>query len=130
MPDTRTVATDDEAFRFSAVWLGPDGYTLPLRARYVSWGLWLLLQTLFTVLISLLPAAGAADGLVWGFVLAIFGTQLVMRVVDSDLPLAAIPSVITAEASARRRPDAEQTFGLSTAHVRIRSLTAPPPEAS
>ena len=32
------VRTDDEVYRVDAVWLGPPKATFPWRARYVAWG--------------------------------------------------------------------------------------------
>ena len=40
------VRTDDEVYRVDAVWLGPPRATFPWRARYVSYGLGLLVMIL------------------------------------------------------------------------------------
>ena len=38
------VRTDDQVYRVDSVWLGPPRATFPWRARYVSYGLGLLIM--------------------------------------------------------------------------------------
>lgn len=117
------VAPDDDATRFRAVWLGPDGYTLPFRARYVSWALWFALQIALTVLFAAVPGIGIGPALLWAFAFSVLATRVTMLLVDADLPLAAVPSVLAAEVAAFSRREPDQTYGVSVAGVRIRSLT-------
>ena len=37
------VRPDDEVYRVDAVWLGPQGLTLPWTARYSAYGIWVVL---------------------------------------------------------------------------------------
>lgn len=119
------VAPDEEAARFNAVWLGPDGITLPIRARYVSWGLWAVLQAVAWTLIAALPGVGVAVACAWGFMVSVLATRALMLLVGSDLPLSSLFAVASAEIATFGRGERDQTWRVSTAGVRIRSLASP-----
>ena len=53
---------DDEVYRVDAVWLGPQGLTLPWSARYSAYGIWV---TLFVGVLLVVAVAS------YGFVAAI-----------------------------------------------------------
>jgi hypothetical protein len=116
---------DDDAVRFDAVFLGPDGHTLPIQARYVAWGLWAALWFVFSLLLIALPLVGTGSGISWGFAFAIVATKLAMVAVDSDRPLAALPSLLLTAARSVTRAEPVQEFRCPTGHVRIRSLALP-----
>jgi hypothetical protein len=119
---------DDDAVRFDAVFLGPDGHSLPIQARYVAWGLWAALWFVFSLLLIALPLVGTGSGISWGFAFATIGTKLAMVAVDSDRPLAALPSLLVTAARSITRAEPVQEFHVPTGHVRIRSLNLDDPE--
>ncbi len=125
----RVVRPDDDAARYDAVWLGPDDITLPIQARYVSWGLWLIS---FLILIPIYLATvahitGKPGSVMWAFVSAVILAKVVMLAVDMDRPLRAFLPMLRAEASAISRREREQTFAVSLRTVRIRTLGRPAP---
>jgi hypothetical protein len=46
---------DDDVYRVDAVWLGPQGLTLPWTARYTAYGIWLLMFVSILLAEAVLP---------------------------------------------------------------------------
>lgn len=95
-----TVRPDDEIYQFDSRWLGPDEYTLPIQARYVAWGTWLVCFLIAAVV--LIPIGGHGPGgvfgsLLWALALSIVAARAVMLVVDHERPLRSLPALFGAE---------------------------------
>lgn len=122
---TLTVRPDDEIYQFDSKWLGPDEYTLPIQARYVAWGTWLVCFLLAAVVIIPLGASGPGGVLgsvLWSLAVSIVAARAVMLVVDHERPLRTLPALFSAEFraalnSARRD---ERPILLDASKVRVR----------
>jgi hypothetical protein len=103
---------DDEIYNVNAVWLGPPRKTLPFRARYVAYGVGL-------VVFVLLQAVERRLGIGLGFfsmaysILATVGlTRLILSVVDHDRPLGSVLAAFAHEVDGPRESTkgTERTF--------------------
>ena len=112
---------DDEIYNVDAVWLGPPRNTLPWRARYVAYGVGL-------VVFVLLQAIERRLGIGLGFfsmaysVLATVGlTRLILSVVDHDRPLGSVLAAFAHEVGAPR----EATKGIDHTYRPARVFAVP-----
>jgi hypothetical protein len=108
---------DDEIYNVDAVWLGPPRNTLPWRARYVAYGVGL-------VVFVLLQAVERRLGIGLGFfsmaysVLATVGlTRLILNVVDHDRPLASVLAAFVHEVGAPRESTKSVVYVFRPAQV-------------
>nr|WP_052477732.1 hypothetical protein [Kibdelosporangium sp. MJ126-NF4]CEL13574.1 hypothetical protein [Kibdelosporangium sp. MJ126-NF4]CTQ99260.1 hypothetical protein [Kibdelosporangium sp. MJ126-NF4] len=95
---------DDEIYRVNPVWLGPPRLTLPWRARYVAYGVWMAAFLLiFTVarLVLLLPLTVWV--VAWSLVLTTVVTRLVCRRIDFEKPLSSVLAAFGHEIAGPRR---------------------------
>lgn len=120
-----TVRPDDEIYQFDSKWLGPDEYTLPIQARYVAWGTWLVCFLVAAVI--LIPIGGSGPGgvlgsLMWALAVSIVAARAVMLVVDHERPLRTLPALFGAEFRAAldstRRDDRAVLLDISRVRVR------------
>jgi hypothetical protein len=95
------IRPDDEVYRVDAVWLGPQGLTLPWSARYSAYGIWVVLFTTVLLVEALLPMPVTIPP-VWELVLTILATYALTGVIDHDRPLASVWQLIRSEARAPR----------------------------
>jgi hypothetical protein len=99
---------DDEIYRVNPVWLGPPRVTLPWRARYVAYGIWMAaFLTIFTMarLVLLMPLTFWV--LAWSLVLTTVTTRLVCRRIDFEKPLGSVLSAFGNEVAGPRRKNAD-----------------------
>ena len=80
------IRPDDEVYRVDAVWLGPQGLTLPWSARYSAYGIWLVLFVSVLLVEAVLPMRVTIPP-VWELVLTILATYALTGVIDHDRPL-------------------------------------------
>jgi hypothetical protein len=113
------IRTDDDVYRYRAVWLGPKGKTLPWHVRYIAYAIgfpqvlvyWLVLYGtgVFPPLTAPILAVGLAVGV----------TIATMWVVDHDRPVRSWLQVIRSEVDApRTRPAREPVHVAPTFTVR------------
>lgn len=80
---------DDAIRRHQAKWLGPDGHTLPVFARYTAYSVFAVLITLFVFLGSLTPYP-----IEWLFTLELCAalgiTRVLMEMVSHNKPVMAV----------------------------------------
>ena len=69
------VRTDDEVYRVDSVWLGPPRATFPWRARYVSYGLGLLVMILVMFVQRRIGIGLDFFSVAWALVLTVFLTR-------------------------------------------------------
>ncbi|MFC7344911.1 hypothetical protein [Saccharopolyspora griseoalba] len=123
------VATDDEVYRVDAVWLGPDEVTLPFRARYVAWGVGLVV---WLVSFSVVRAAGVDVGvfsIAWTIVAAVAITRVSMQLISHERPLSAMLMTLKAEVTAPTRVPAGFSWQPDVSRLRVRpTLPARAPE--
>jgi len=110
---------DDEVYRVDAVWLGPQGLTLPWVARYSAYGIWL---TLFVTLLLVEAVTPLSVGIppIWELVFTVLATYALMGVVDHDRPVKTVLQMVRAEVSAPRQAKLPRPVRVSTSRVRIR----------
>jgi hypothetical protein len=114
------IRPDDEVYRVDAVWLGPQGLTLPWSARYSAYGIWVVLFVGVLVVEGILPMAVSVPP-VWELVLTILATYALTGVIDHDRPLISVWELVRSELRApRSRAEIRRPVRLSAASVRLR----------
>ena len=110
---------DDDVYRVDAVWLGPQGLTLPWTARYTAYGIWLLLFVSILLAEALLPMRVSIPP-VWEVVISILATYALTGVIDHERPVRAVWHLIRAEVFAQRAaPTSARMAARSPAPVRF-----------
>ena len=114
------IRPDDEVYRVDAVWLGPQGMTLPWSARYSAYGIWVVLFVGVLLVEGILPMAVSVPP-VWELVLTILGTYALTGVIDHDRPLLSVWELARSEwRSPRRSERADRPVRVSGTSVRVR----------
>ncbi|WP_148573453.1 hypothetical protein [Nocardioides caldifontis] len=118
------VRPDDEVYRVDAVWLGPQGMTLPWTARYSAYGIWLVLFVTILLFEAALPMSVSIPP-VWEVVISVLATYALTGVIDHDRPVHTVWQLVRAELNAPRaprRPSAANRF--TPSRIRIRESHA------
>ena len=114
------IRTDDEVYRVDAVWLGPPKATFPWRARYVAWGVGIVLF-LFVLLIERRLGFGFGFfSTAWAVVIAIVGTRLICSRINAERPLGAVALMWLRELTAPRHTPDSRGGAASAAAIRVR----------
>ena len=113
------VRPDDEVYRVDAVWLGPQGLTLPWSARYSAYGIWVILFVAVLVVEGLLPMPVSIPP-VWELVLTILGTYALTGVIDHDRPLISVWELLRSELRAPRASATSRPVRIGSTSVRLR----------
>ncbi len=113
------VRPDDEVYRVDAVWLGPQGLTLPWTARYSAYGIWVVLFVGVLLVEAVLPMNVSIPP-VWELVLTILATYALTGVIDHDRPLITVWHLLRWEFTAPRAPAAEKTVRTDASSLRLR----------
>ncbi|MGX7825079.1 hypothetical protein ACTG9Q_08290 [Actinokineospora sp. 24-640] len=114
------IRTDDEVYRVDAVWLGPPKATFPWRARYVAWGVGIVVYLLvLTVLRNM--GVGLFWSFAWGLVLTIAITMVICSRISHERPLGAVLTMWARELTAPREAEAAAGGAASAAQVRVRA---------
>jgi hypothetical protein len=96
------VRTDDDVYRVNAVWLGPKGLTFPWTARYLAYGIWLLIFCVILAIEAITPLSVGVPPL-WEVTISILATYGLMGLVDHDRPVKSVAEMLFAEVSAPRQ---------------------------
>ncbi|WP_093853620.1 hypothetical protein [Streptomyces sp. SolWspMP-sol7th] len=116
------MTSDDELYRVHNVFLGPRGFTLPWRARYSAYGLWVAF-TLSALIVESRMGIGGFWPLIFTVVGAIAATMWAEEFVTYECPVRAYPRILAHEVSAPRpRTPRARTVGMSAAAVRRRPV--------
>lgn len=121
------VRTDDEVYRVDAVWLGPPKATFPWRARYVAWGVGMLV---FVLVLSGERLVGFGFGfftVAWAVVATIVLTRLICSRISNERPLGAVFTMWVRELNTPRERPSGNGGAASATRVRIR-LDRPRPK--
>lgn len=97
------IEADDEIRRFVSVWLGPPGWALPFRIRYIAYGLWFTLFLAILLFEAITPLHVGVPP-VWEFTIAVLTTNGLMMAVDHDKPLTAVVQNLVNVATAPGHP--------------------------
>lgn len=114
------IRTDDEVYRVDAVWLGPPRATMPWRARYVAWGVGVVV---FLIVLTVERRLGVSLfwSVAWGIVITIVITRLICSRISHERPLTAVTAMWVRELTAPRETTAGQGGAVSATRVRVRS---------
>jgi hypothetical protein len=113
------ISPDDDVYRVDAVWLGPQGFTLPWSARYSAYGIWVVLFISVLVVEALLPTRVSIPP-VWELVLTILATYALTGVIDHDRPLTSVWELVRSELRAPRAPKTHRRVRFDASSVRLR----------
>lgn len=93
---------DDEIYNVDAVWLGPPRNTLPWRARYVAYGVGLVVFVLLQAIERRLGIGLGFFSLAYSVLVTVGLTRLILSVVDHDRPLGSVLAAFAHEVGAPR----------------------------
>jgi hypothetical protein len=113
------IRPDDEVYRVDAVWLGPQGLTLPWSARYSAYGIWVVLFIGVLLVEAVLPIPVSIPP-VWELVLTILATYALTGIIDHDRPLITVWHLLRNELRAPRARDRSRPVQLDASSVRRR----------
>jgi hypothetical protein len=115
------VRTDDEVYRVDAVWLGPPKATFPWRARYVSWGVGILV---FLLVLTGERAVGFSFGfftVAWALIITVVLTRFIGSRISHERPLGAVFTMWMRELGTPRESSAGGGGAASATRVKVRS---------
>jgi hypothetical protein len=118
------VRTDDEVYRVDSVWLGPPRATFPWRARYVSYGLGLLVMILVMFVQRRIGIGLDFFSVAWALVITVVVARFLGQRIDYERPLGQVLALFWHEVSGPRRRTAAAGGRLRSGHVRIGSARA------
>jgi hypothetical protein len=114
------IRTDDEVYRVDAVWLGPPKATFPWRARYVAWGVGVVVFLLVLTLVRQTPLA-FGWALAWSMVATVAITRLITSRINHERPLGAVLTMWVRELTAPREQITGQGGAVSATRIRVRA---------
>lgn len=116
---TVRVRTDDEVYRVDAVWLGPPKATLPWRARYVAWGVGMVVF-LVTLTIERRIGFGFSFFVVaWAMIITVGVTRIICSRISHERPLGAVLVMWLRELNTPRLRATGNGGAVSATRVRI-----------
>jgi hypothetical protein len=122
------VRTDDEVYRVDSVWLGPPRATFPWRARYVSYGLGLVVMILVMFVQRRVGIGLDFFSIAWALVITILVTRFLGKRVHYERPLGQVVELFRHEVRGPRARTATAGGAVRTGHVRVsRSQVRPQP---
>ena len=122
------VRTDDEVYRVDSVWLGPPRATFPWRARYVSYGLGLVVMILVMFVQRRVGIGLDFFSVAWALVLTIVVTRFLGKRIDYERPLGQVVELFRHEVRGPRARTAVAGGPVRAGHVRLsRARTRPKP---
>lgn len=113
------VRTDDDVYRVDAVWLGPPKATLPFRARYVAWGVGLVVLLLVLAVERRLGFGFGFFSTAWGLVVTVLLTRVICSRISHERSLSAVAAMWLRELTAPRRSGGPAGGAVSAAAVRV-----------
>jgi hypothetical protein len=112
------VRTDDEVYRVDGVWLGPPRATFPWRARYVSYGLGLLVMILVMFVQRRIGIGLDFFSVAWALIVTIVVTRFLGRRIDYERPLGQVLTLFRHEVTGPRERTAVAGGAVRCGHVR------------
>ena len=113
------VRTDDEVYRVDSVWLGPPRATFPWRARYVSYGVGLLVMIAIKFVQRRLGIGLDFFSIAWSLLITIAITRYLGSRIDYERPLGQVFSLFRHEVTGPRARTATAGGSVRTGHVRV-----------
>ena len=115
------VRTDDEVYRVDSVWLGPPRATFPWRARYVSYGLGLLVMILVMFVQRRIGIGLDFFSVAWALIVTIVITRFLGLRIDYERPLGQVIALFFLEVSGPRERTGTGAGPVRSSHVRVGS---------
>jgi hypothetical protein len=119
------VRTDDEVYRVDSVWLGPPRATFPWRARYVSYGLGLLVMISIMFVQRRVGIGLDFFSVAWALVLTVVITRFIGQRIDYERPLGQVLGLFRHEITGPRRRTTGTGGVIRSSHVRIGPAVRP-----
>jgi hypothetical protein len=119
------VHTDDEVYRVDSVWLGPPRATFPWRARYVSYGLGLLVMILLMFVQRRVGIGLDFFSVAWALVLTVVVTRFLGKRIDYERPLGQVLTLFRHEITAPRARTAAGGGPVRAGHVTVAPTARP-----
>ncbi|MBB5956083.1 hypothetical protein FHS29_002669 [Saccharothrix tamanrassetensis] len=113
------VRTDDEVYRVDAVWLGPPKATFPWRARYVAWGVGIVVFLLVTALQRQIGFGFDFINTGWGFVITVALTRYICTRISHERPLSSVMTMWVRELNSPREKTSGTGGAASAARIRV-----------
>lgn len=123
------IRTDDEVYRVDAVWLGPPKATFPWRARYVAWGVGLLVFLLVLAAERQLGFGFGFFSTAWGLLITVLLTRVICSRISHERPLTAVATMWGRELTAPRETTRGTRGAASAARVRVHGARPRPGDA-
>lgn len=120
------VRTDDEVYRVDSVWLGPPRATFPWRARYVSYGLGLVVMILVMFVQRRIGIGLDFFSIAWALVLTTVITRFLGKRIDYERPLGQVLELFRHEVRGPRARTAVAGGPVRAGHVRLSRARARP----
>jgi hypothetical protein len=115
------IRTDDEVYRVDAVWLGPPKATFPWRARYVAWGVGVVVFLLSLTVERWMGIGFGFFSTAWALVATVLITRFICSRISHERPLGAVLTMWSRELTAPRETAAGDGGAVSATRVRINS---------
>jgi hypothetical protein len=119
------VRTDDEIYRVDSVWLGPPRATFPWRARYVSYGLGLLVMIFIMFVQRRIGIGLDFFSVAWALVLTVAVTRFIGQRIDYERPLGQVVGLFRHEVTGPRRRTRGEGGVVRSSRVRIGPAVKP-----
>lgn len=123
------IRTDDEIYRVDAVWLGPPRATFPWRARYVAWGVGLVVFLVVLAVERRMNIGFSFFSTAWAVVITIVVTRIICSRIGHERPLGAVMVMWLRELTAPREKTSGTGGAASAARIRVR-VQRPRPKKS
>ncbi len=113
------IRTDDEVYRVDAVWLGPPKATFPWRARYVAWGVGVVVFLLSLTVERWMGFGFGFFTTAWALVATVVLTRFICSRISHERPLGAVMTMWSKELTAPRETSTGQGGAVSATRVRV-----------
>jgi hypothetical protein len=113
------IRTDDEVYRVDAVWLGPPKATFPWRARYVAWGVGVVVLLLVMTVERWIGFGFSFFSTAWALVITVVLTRFICSKINHERPLAAVLAMWARELTSPRETITGVGGAVSATRVRV-----------
>lgn len=114
------IRTDDEVYRVDAVWLGPPKATFPWRARYVAWGVGILVFVAVLAVERRMNIGFGFFSTAWAVVITIAVTRVICSRISHERPLSAVVVMWLRELTAPRQASSGSGGAAGASKIRVR----------
>ncbi|APU17057.1 MULTISPECIES: hypothetical protein [Actinoalloteichus] len=113
------IRTDDEVYRVDAVWLGPPKATFPWRARYVAWGIGVLVLLVVLTVERQMGIGFDFFSTAWAVVITVALTTFICSRISHERPFASVLAMWVRELTAPRQTNSARGGAVSADRIRV-----------